>query len=78
MTTLIGRTFHVSYSGSGATRLTHRLGFTPQVAERDEQAVKVWKEATWAEAKSEGGLRGPPLLRGQGRLHPQAVVASAA
>lgn len=27
--TLIGRKFHVSYSVSGATRLMHRLGFTP-------------------------------------------------
>ncbi|MFJ2241301.1 winged helix-turn-helix domain-containing protein [Streptomyces sp. NPDC087859] len=34
-------------------------GFSPQVparrvAERDEQAVKVWKEATWAEVKEPG------------------------
>ncbi|GGV01870.1 hypothetical protein GCM10010211_81460 [Streptomyces albospinus] len=45
--TLIWRTFHVFYSGSGATRLMLRLGFTPQilarrVAERDEQAVAQW------------------------------------
>ncbi|MER6502588.1 winged helix-turn-helix domain-containing protein [Streptomyces sp. NPDC001455] len=57
--TLIGRKFHVSYSVSGATRLMHRLGFSPQVparrvAERDEQAVTVWKEATWAEVKEHG------------------------
>jgi len=57
--TLIGRKFHVSYSVSGATRLMRRLGFTPQmparrVAERDEQAVAVWKEATWAEVKEPG------------------------
>ncbi|WP_455907607.1 IS630 family transposase [Streptomyces mirabilis] len=57
--TLIGRKFHVSYSVSGATRLMHRLGFSPQVparrvAERDEQAVNVWKEATWAEVKEPG------------------------
>ncbi|MFE1290055.1 winged helix-turn-helix domain-containing protein [Streptomyces sp. NPDC058751] len=57
--TLIGRKFHVSYSVSGATRLMHRLGFSPQVparrvAERDEQAVTVWKEATWAEVKGSG------------------------
>uniref|UniRef100_UPI003592FCC3 winged helix-turn-helix domain-containing protein n=1 Tax=Streptomyces canus TaxID=58343 RepID=UPI003592FCC3 len=57
--TLIGRKFHVSYSVWGATRLMHRLGFSPQVparrvAERDEQAVKVWKEATWAEVKEPG------------------------
>ncbi|MFD4907798.1 winged helix-turn-helix domain-containing protein [Kitasatospora purpeofusca] len=57
--TLIGRKFHVSYSVSGATRLMHRRGFSPQVparrvAERDEQAVTVWKEATWAEVKERG------------------------
>ncbi|MET8631047.1 winged helix-turn-helix domain-containing protein [Kitasatospora sp. NPDC004669] len=57
--TLIGRKFHVSYSVSGATRLMRRLGFTPQVparraAERDEQAVAAWKEATWAEVKEPG------------------------
>ncbi|MEU0821987.1 winged helix-turn-helix domain-containing protein [Streptomyces mirabilis] len=57
--TLIGREFHVSYSVSGATRLMRRLGFTPQmparrVAERDEQAVTAWKEATWAEVKEPG------------------------
>ncbi|GAA5705410.1 hypothetical protein Save01_06262 [Streptomyces avermitilis] len=39
--TLIGRKRHVSCSVSGATRLMHRLGFSPQVptrwfAERDE------------------------------------------
>ncbi|WP_405959016.1 winged helix-turn-helix domain-containing protein [Streptomyces sp. NBC_00868] len=57
--TLIGRKFHVSYSVSGATRLMHRLGFSPQVparrvAERDEQAVTAWKVATWAEVKESG------------------------
>ncbi|MFI5567309.1 transposase [Streptomyces sp. NPDC051740] len=57
--TLIGRKFHVSCSVSGATRLMHRLGFSPQVpalrvAERDEQAVTVWREATWAEVKEPG------------------------
>ncbi|MFG2463596.1 winged helix-turn-helix domain-containing protein [Streptomyces sp. NPDC048523] len=46
--TLIGREYHVSYSVSGATRLMHWLGFSPQVpvrrvAERDEEAVKMWK-----------------------------------
>ncbi|WUW58435.1 winged helix-turn-helix domain-containing protein [Streptomyces sp. NBC_01456] len=59
VSTLIGRKFHVSYSVSGATRLMRRLGFSPQVparrvAERDEQAVTVWKEATWAEVKERG------------------------
>ncbi|MFI5670974.1 winged helix-turn-helix domain-containing protein [Streptomyces sp. NPDC051704] len=59
MATLIGRKRHVSYSVSGATRLMHRLGFSPQVparrvAERDERAVTVWKEVTWAEVKAPG------------------------
>ncbi|MEU8936338.1 winged helix-turn-helix domain-containing protein [Streptomyces sp. NPDC048409] len=53
---LIGRKFHISYSVSGATRLMRWLGFSPQVparrfAERDDQAVAVWKEATRAEVK---------------------------
>ncbi len=61
--TLIGRKFHVSYSVSGATRLIHRLGFSPQaparrVAERDERAVTAWKEATGAEVKEPGRLAG--------------------
>ncbi|MFH8507795.1 IS630 family transposase [Streptomyces flaveolus] len=61
--TLIGRKFHVSYSVSGATRLMHRLGFSPQVparrvAEGDEQAVAAWKEGTWAEVKGPGAACG--------------------
>ncbi|MFD3831997.1 transposase, partial [Streptomyces sp. NPDC058621] len=32
--TLIGRKFHVTYGVSGATRLMHRLGFSPQVPAR--------------------------------------------
>jgi transposase len=61
--TLIGRKFHVAYSVSGATGLMHRLGFSPQVparrvAERDEQAVTVWKEETWAEVKEPGRSAG--------------------
>ncbi|MFD5434769.1 transposase [Kitasatospora sp. NPDC127067] len=48
--TLIGRKFHVSYSVSGARRLMHRVGFSPQVparrvAEPDEQAVTARKES---------------------------------
>lgn len=76
---LIGRKFHVTYSVSGATRLMHRLGFSPQVpaqriAERDEQAVTVWREATWAEAKERGRLAGatsaPRTDLGPARHHP--------
>nr|WP_279617419.1 winged helix-turn-helix domain-containing protein [Streptomyces incarnatus] len=56
---LVGRKFHVCYSVSRATRLMRRLGFSPQVparrvAERDEQAVTAWKEATWEEVKELG------------------------
>jgi transposase len=56
---LIGREFHVSYSVFGATRLMHRLGFTPQMprrraAERDEATVAAWKETTWPEIKRRG------------------------
>ncbi|MER6434093.1 winged helix-turn-helix domain-containing protein, partial [Streptomyces sp900105245] len=70
VTTLIGRKFHVSYSVSGATRLMHRLGLSPQVstrraAERDEQAVTVWKEATWAEVNERGRPAGATSARGQ-------------
>ncbi|MFF1497585.1 transposase [Streptomyces sp. NPDC058304] len=48
VTTLTGRKFHITYSVSGATRLMHRLGFSPQaparlVAERDEQALTAWR-----------------------------------
>ncbi|KUN16484.1 transposase [Streptomyces corchorusii] len=61
--TLIGGKFHVSYSASGATRLMYRLGFSPEVparrvAERDERAVTVWKEATWAEVEGPGRRAG--------------------
>ncbi|MCY0953674.1 winged helix-turn-helix domain-containing protein [Streptomyces sp. H27-S2] len=57
--TPIGRKFHVSYSVSGATRLMHRFGFSPQVparrvAEHDEQALSMWREATWTEVKGRG------------------------
>ncbi|MFI6728429.1 winged helix-turn-helix domain-containing protein [Streptomyces sp. R-74717] len=59
MRTLIGRKFHISYSVSGATRLLHRMGYSVQVparpaAERDEDAITAWREATWQEVKSSG------------------------
>ncbi|MER6976812.1 winged helix-turn-helix domain-containing protein [Streptomyces carpinensis] len=79
MAALIGR-IHVSDSISGATRLMRRLGFTPQVparraAERNEQAIASWREATWAQVKPnhEGGLPGMDLFRGRSRIHPQAA-----
>ncbi|MFE9976875.1 IS630 family transposase [Streptomyces hirsutus] len=69
---LIGRTFHISYSVSGATRLMHRLGFTPQMparraAERDEQAITAWKEDTWPEVKGPGR---PPAAGSASRTKP--------
>nr|WP_240436944.1 winged helix-turn-helix domain-containing protein [Streptomyces sporangiiformans] len=57
--TLIGRKFHLSYSASGVTRLLHRMGFSVQVparpaAERDEDAITAWREATWQVVKPSG------------------------
>ncbi|MFF8717175.1 winged helix-turn-helix domain-containing protein [Streptomyces sp. NPDC015184] len=73
--TPVGRKFHVSYGVSGATRPMHRLGFSPQVpvrrvAERDEEAVKVWKEATWAEAKGPGRSAGAASASRTGQASP--------
>jgi transposase len=57
--TLIGRKFHISYSVSGVTRLLHRMGYSVQMparpaAERDEDAITEWREATWQEVKPSG------------------------
>ncbi|MCX4578071.1 winged helix-turn-helix domain-containing protein [Streptomyces sp. NBC_01571] len=77
---LIGRKFHVSYSVSGATRLMHRLGFSPQVparrvAERDEQAVTTWKEATLHLLRRRSCFtRKPPRGRTWGRRGHTPVV----
>ncbi|MEU0743807.1 winged helix-turn-helix domain-containing protein [Streptomyces sp. NPDC006134] len=71
MATLTGRTFHLSSSVSGATRLMHRLGFSLQVparrvAERDEQAVTARKEENpqspgpWNPAHPAASRDGPP------------------
>jgi transposase len=72
---LIGREFHLSYSVSGATRLMHRLGFTPQMprrraAERDEAAVAAWKETTWREIKRRGR---PPAAGSASRTKPAST-----
>ncbi|MEU5647066.1 winged helix-turn-helix domain-containing protein [Streptomyces milbemycinicus] len=57
--TLIGRKFHRSYSVSGVTRLLRRMGYSVQVpdrpaAERDEEAVAMWREVSWQEVKPSG------------------------
>lgn len=57
--TLIGRKFPISYSVSGVTRLLHRMGYSVQMparpaAERDEDAITAWREATWQEVKASG------------------------
>ncbi|WUW93100.1 winged helix-turn-helix domain-containing protein [Streptomyces sp. NBC_01451] len=57
--TLIGRKLHLSCSVSGVTRLLHRMGSSVQMparpaAERDEDAVTAWREATWREVKPSG------------------------
>lgn len=64
MATLIGRTFHVSYTPGAAARLMRRLGFTPQqpvrrAVQRDEDAITAWKETTWPEIKSRRPRSGP-------------------
>lgn len=76
--TLISRKVHVSYSVSGATRLMHRLGFGSQiterrVAERDETAVRVGKEATWAEVKEPGRPAGTTSASRTRQFHPLAA-----
>ncbi|MET9386939.1 winged helix-turn-helix domain-containing protein [Streptomyces sp. NPDC002928] len=68
--TLIGRKSHVSYSVSGVTRLLHRMGFSMQVlarpaADRDEDAITAWREATWQEVNPAGGDRRVRLFRGR-------------
>ncbi|WP_406381519.1 winged helix-turn-helix domain-containing protein [Streptomyces sp. NBC_01618] len=68
--TLIGRKFHLSYSVSGVTRLLHRMGYSVQMparpaAERDEDAITAWREATWQEVNPPGGDRRVHLLRGR-------------
>jgi transposase len=57
--TLIGRKFHISYSVSGVTRLLHRMGYSVQMparpaAERDEDTITAWREATWQEVEPSG------------------------
>ncbi|MFF8847658.1 winged helix-turn-helix domain-containing protein [Streptomyces sp. NPDC015127] len=76
---LIGRKFHVAYSVSGATRLMHRLGFSPQVPRGG------WPSATSRPSRRGrrrpglrpkspgGGLRRLHLLRGRRRLHATAA-----
>jgi transposase len=56
VTTLIARLFHARYTLRGTSYLLHRLGFTPQVpvhraAERDEQAIAVWRTTTWVKLR---------------------------
>jgi transposase len=56
ITLLIGRLFHVRYTLRGTSYLLHRIGFTVQVparraAERDEQAIAVWRTETWAKVR---------------------------
>ncbi len=56
VTTLIARLFHVRYTLRGTSYLLHRLGYAPQVpihraAERDEQAIAVWKTTTWVKLR---------------------------
>ena len=56
VTTLIGPLFHVRYTLRGTSYLLHRIGYSPQVpvhraAERDEDAIAVWRAVTWAKVR---------------------------
>lgn len=53
---LIGRLFHVGYTVQGVWFLLRRHGWSWQVpvrraAERDEEAIEVWKAEVWPEVK---------------------------
>ncbi len=53
---LIFELFRVRYTPRGVSYLLHRIGWTPQVpahraAERDEQKILQWREATWPKIK---------------------------
>ncbi|MFD6311025.1 winged helix-turn-helix domain-containing protein [Streptomyces nigra] len=55
--TLIGRLFHVSYTVEGTWRLLKRHGWSRQqptrrAIERDDDAVEVWKKATWPRVRA--------------------------
>lgn len=56
VTVLIGRLFHVGYTGRGVAYLLHRLGFIPQVpvrraVQRDEAAIAAWRQETWSRVR---------------------------
>lgn len=63
---------------SGVTLLLHRMGYSVQMpacpaAERDEDAITVWREMTWQEVKPSGRRRRVHLFRGRsGRDRPSA------
>jgi putative transposase len=71
---LIGTMFHVRYSIKGASRLLHRMAWTPQMpshraVERDEAAIVAWRRHRWAAVKGSraGWVRGSasPTRRGK-------------
>ncbi len=60
---LIDRMFGVHYTPRGATLLLHRMGWSVQqpvhrAVERDEQAVRRWKEQTWPEIAEKEAAEG--------------------
>jgi len=57
---LIFALFRVRYTPRGVSYLLHRIGWTPQVpahraAERDEEKILRWREASWPEIKGRRG-----------------------
>ncbi|GAA2215678.1 hypothetical protein GCM10009850_111460 [Nonomuraea monospora] len=62
VTVLVGRLFHLSYTPRGICYLLHRLGWSPQVAqrraaERDEEAITTWVKDTWPRVEPRRGIR---------------------
>ena len=55
--TLIGRMFHIGYTAQGVSKLLRRHGWSVQVPahralERDDAAIRVWKQQVWPEIKA--------------------------
>ena len=67
---VVRRRFKVSCTLAGLALLLHRIGWSVQVparqaAERNEEQITAWKEATWPVIKSGGGPGRLGLLRGR-------------
>jgi transposase len=71
---LIGSMFHIPYTVRGVAYLLHRNGWTWQsptrrAAERDEEAIAVWKKEVWPAVEP---LRRPPRRGSSSPTNPDA------